>query len=325
MKERKYLISNEGKFFKANLHSHTTVSDGNLTPEESKEAYKNAGYSIVAYTDHRKYVNHTELNSEDFLAIAGYEIDINEKGKDWEDTKVYHINLYDTNPNENKEEKEKSYLPDQDYYNCNKLNDYLSKMKKLGFIACYNHPFWSLQDYNDIKVLNSENIWAMEIYNHGCEHDGLYGYNPQTYDEMLRLNKKWFCVATDDNHNSVPFDNPLCDSFGGFTMIKAKELTYPEIMNSLISGNFYSSMGPEIKELYIENNKLYIKTSPVEKIFVILKGRNCYKKLANKGEHITEAVFELTGKEGYFRVDIRDEKGLHANSNAYFIEDILNK
>ena len=323
MKERKYLISNEGKFFKANLHSHTTVSDGALSPEESKKLYKDAGYSIVAYTDHRKYVNHIELNDDNFLAIAGYEIDINESGKNWENTKVYHLNLYDTNPNENTEEKQKSYLPPQDYYDIKSINKYLKEMKELGFIICYNHPFWSLQDYTDIKDLDSENIWAMEIYNYGCELDGLYGYNPQTYDEMLRLNKKWFCVATDDNHNSFPTESSLCDSFGGFTMIKANELSYSAIIDSLINGNFYSSMGPEIKELYIEENKLHIKTSPVEKIFVILKGRNCYKKLANKGETITEAVFELNGKEEYFRIDIKDEKGLHANSNAYFIKDIL--
>ncbi len=63
----------------------------------------------------------------------------------------------------------------------------------------------------------------MEIYNYGCEHDGLYGYNPQSYDEMLRLGNRLFCVSTDDNHNSYPFGDPLCDSFGGFTMIKAEK------------------------------------------------------------------------------------------------------
>lgn len=45
----------------------------------------------------------------------------------------------------------------------------------------------------------------MEIYNHGCEHDGLYGYAPLAYDEMLRIS----CIATDDNHNAYPPENPL--------------------------------------------------------------------------------------------------------------------
>lgn len=162
----------------------------------------------------------------------------------------------------------------------------------------------------------------MEIYNHGCEHDGLYGYNPQSYDEMLRLNNKMYCVSTDDNHNHEPFDSPLCDSFGGFTMIKAPSLTYNNIIKSILDGNFYSSMGPLIEEMYIENDTLYVKTSPVEKIFVITKGRHCHKKLAKKGETITEAAFKLDGNEGFIRLSIRDNNGLYASSNGYFLEDL---
>ena len=49
---KKYLLPESGNFYKANLHCHTTLSDGRLTPEEIKELYKSQGYSIVAYTDH---------------------------------------------------------------------------------------------------------------------------------------------------------------------------------------------------------------------------------------------------------------------------------
>ena len=44
----KYLLPKEGKFYKANLHCHTTLSDGKLTPEQVKEEYMKRGYSIVA-------------------------------------------------------------------------------------------------------------------------------------------------------------------------------------------------------------------------------------------------------------------------------------
>ena len=37
---KKYLIKEEGNFYKANLHMHTTVSDGKMTPLEVKEKYK---------------------------------------------------------------------------------------------------------------------------------------------------------------------------------------------------------------------------------------------------------------------------------------------
>ena len=33
-------FKNNGNWYKGNLHSHTTVSDGKMTPEQSVEVYK---------------------------------------------------------------------------------------------------------------------------------------------------------------------------------------------------------------------------------------------------------------------------------------------
>ena len=60
--------------YKANLHMHTTVSDGILTPEETKRIYLAHGYSIVAFTDHDRIVPHTELRDASFLPITACEI-----------------------------------------------------------------------------------------------------------------------------------------------------------------------------------------------------------------------------------------------------------
>ena len=48
----KVFISKDKKQFKANMHCHSTISDGKLTPEELKAAYKAQGYSVLAITDH---------------------------------------------------------------------------------------------------------------------------------------------------------------------------------------------------------------------------------------------------------------------------------
>ena len=76
----------EAGYYKANLHCHTTLSDGEFTPERIKAAYQEQGYSIVAFTDHRRYENHTQLNDEGFLALAALEVDLTEEpapGRDW--------------------------------------------------------------------------------------------------------------------------------------------------------------------------------------------------------------------------------------------------
>ncbi len=318
MAERIYLLPEEGTVYKANLHCHTTYSDGRLTPEEIRTAYQEQGYQIVAFTDHRHYQWHRDLCSNDFLALAALEVDINEHFRvpgDFSRVKTYHINLYDTMPERFTEEKQKDLQPERRYHDTDYINEYIREMKKYGFFACYNHPYWSLQNYDDYK--NLRGFWGMEIYNYGCEHDGLYGFNPQSYDEMLRQGNRLFCVATDDNHNRMPFGDPLCDSFGGFTMVKAERLTYEAVMAALLRGDFYSSMGPEIYGMSVKDGLLEIETSPVEKIYVMTSGRDCYKKVAAPGQTITGALFELKGTEEYIRIQIRDGQGRYACSNAF--------
>ena len=39
---RKYLFGEKGNFYKANLHCHSTVSDGALTPEELNKLIEEA-------------------------------------------------------------------------------------------------------------------------------------------------------------------------------------------------------------------------------------------------------------------------------------------
>lgn len=40
---KQYLLPSKGRFYKANLHCHTVLSDGHLTAEEVKRAYMERG------------------------------------------------------------------------------------------------------------------------------------------------------------------------------------------------------------------------------------------------------------------------------------------
>ena len=72
---KKYLLPETGKFYKANLHCHTSMSDAKYTPEEVKQEYMEKGYSIVGYTDHNVLVDRSHLSDENFLALNGFEMD----------------------------------------------------------------------------------------------------------------------------------------------------------------------------------------------------------------------------------------------------------
>ncbi len=329
----KHLLPQGVNWYKANLHCHTVLSDGKHTAREIKELYQARGYSVIAFTDHRIYANHAELNDENFLAIAAMETDLNEFGNhqwSFDRIRTYHINWFDTDPNLYKEEKAHLTQPEKRYHDIESLNGYVEKMAGLGFLACYNHPYWSLQNYEDYKDLRG--FWGMEIYNHGCELDGLYGYHPQAYDEMLRSGQRLFAVATDDNHNSCPPEDALCDSFGGAVMIGARELTCPAVMEALKNGHFYSTIspdgrseGPRIEEITLEDGRLSVRCTPADKIYIKTMGRSCHRAAAAPGTTISQAQFTLTGKEGYIRVAVQDAHGRHADSNAYFLDELLSR
>ena len=50
----KALFKQDGNWYKGNLHMHTTLSDGKITPEEACDIYCGKGYDFIAMTDHRK-------------------------------------------------------------------------------------------------------------------------------------------------------------------------------------------------------------------------------------------------------------------------------
>ena len=229
----KYLFKNDRNIYKANLHCHTTVSDGAWTPEQTKEMYKAKGYGVVAFTDHDILINHSYLNDDEFLALNACEVELiqslphkpYEKRVTWTN-KVYHFNLYSINPNITQTPQ----LMSMDYDDIDAINKYIKDRTEEGFLVCYNHPFWSLQTYEDYSRLKG--CFAMEIYNRcGEVTDGYYGYNTQVYDEMLRCQNKIYCMSTDDNHSCD-------DAFGGFVMINSSSLKYEDIREALNEAEF---------------------------------------------------------------------------------------
>ncbi|MDP4132943.1 MAG: PHP domain-containing protein [Bacillota bacterium] len=346
---RKYLLPEEGTFYKANLHSHSCLSDGKFTPEQMKEEYKKRGYSVLATTDHDALHCNYHLTEDNFLIITGYEISIRSDDDPTPHAyrKVVDLNLFAKDPYNvtqvgynpdsvkwlidrgkmTQEEvdaiKYAGGLRDMHYYVEN-VNKIIKCANENGFLACINHPMWSLANYNDF--VNYEGAFAMEIYNHGCYALSGLTDSSVVFDDLLRAGKKIYCLATDDNHNGLPLNHVNSDSFGGFTMIKAKELSYPEVIRALESGEFYASTGPLIYDLYYENGYAYIKCSPVKDICLTTRGRRGERRAAYGNELITEAAFKIDPElYGYIRFTLMDHEGKRAYTNAYYVDDFLEK
>lgn len=330
------LLPAGGRFYKANLHCHSTISDGTLSPEALKKAYQAQGYSILSITDHEYLQYHNELNDPEFLTIAGYEMQLkSQPTADFPFPRVCHLNLYAKSP---EGAVQVCYCPDRmpkkmkDWpvrytgpvypaeYSVECVNHIIREANANGFLVCYNHPHWSMEDLTIFSQY--EGMFAMEIYNNDCVCIGIPEWNLQSWEWMLRRHKRIFCVAGDDNHNKRPFTDPLCDSFGGWIMVKAPSLTYADVITALERGDFYASTGPEIYSLYLEDGLLHVTCSPASDIVMATFGRKYGHVRAAAGQTISEATFPIPAGCLYIRVEVRDCCGRCAESQAYWLDSI---
>ena len=342
---RKYLLPEKGNFYKANLHSHSTESDGGLTPEQMKKVYMDHGYSIIAYTDHNVFLRHNDLTDENFLALNGYEVDIDDEddprpyfmkktchlcfialSPDTEIQVAWHrskycskgalLNMPRVKFDESLPDYVRNYTPE-----C--INDMIKKAKEGGFYVTYNHPSWSMEQYPDyIKYTGMD---ALEIVNFTSIRNGFDEYNYQAYNDLLLAGNRIAAVYADDNHTQNP-EHPMTDLCGGFVMIKADKLEYTTITDAMKRGDYYASLGPEIKDAYIEDGKLYVKTSPVRQITLNYGYRAKSTKRVHRTDTLEEAVFDIkqdvaAAKDSYFRITLTDGIGLRADSRAYFFDE----
>ena len=336
---KKFILPESGNFYKANLHCHTTVSDGCRTPEEVKEIYKSRGYSIVAYTDHDVMVPHPELCDESFLALNGFEVEIDEAETNkngykkcchicfvaldqnnvtqpcWNERYVWgkartHISEVTKDENE-------QYIR---RYSAEGISDIMKTCRDKGFFVTYNHPTWSLEDYSD--YMNYEGMHAFEMFNGSCIKSGYEEYNHRIYDDMLRSGKRLYCIGADDNHNTAPDDSRYCDSGWAYIVIKADKLEYRTITKALEEGNFYSSEGPEIYDLWFEDGSLHVRCSEADRINCNYNRRSARTVLSENGVPVTEAVFEFEEKHLYARITVIDKQGRRACTNAIFRADM---
>ena len=206
------------------------------------------------------------------------------------------------------------------FYNTETILETMKLYRDAGYFVIHNHPAWSLEQYQDYKPY--VDMHAMEIFNYGSYTCGFDEINAHVYDDMLIDGKRIFCVATDDNHNKL--GRP--DSFGGFTVIKAERLDYKSVMDALFAGHFYASQGPEIKELYVdEDDVFHVLTSPAVRIAITTPTKTCAAAYDNgeTGALVTEASIKLQPYMRYVRVTVTDTSGKNAFSNAYFVDDLL--
>ncbi|MEQ1611105.1 MAG: CehA/McbA family metallohydrolase [Hyphomicrobiaceae bacterium] len=292
-----------GRFWRGNLHTHSTLSDGALSPEAVVDAYKGAGYDFMMLSDH--FIHHfgwpiadtRRFRSNSFTTIIGSEVHApaTSAGELWH---IVAAGLpFDFEP----------AAPDE-------TGPALARRAAAaGAFIGIAHPAWSQLTIEDGRAIDVAH--AVEIYNHGCAIECDRGDGWYLLDQMLSEGRRLTAFATDDAHFKTP------DHFGGWVNVKSQSLEPEALLDALKAGHYYSSQGPQIHELTIKYDELSITCSPVDTIVVVCGHSRSVQRV---GRAITSATLDLSRLEKgwlltkpshWLRVAVIDQAGRRAWTN----------
>ncbi len=333
---KKHFLPQTGKFYKANLHCHTKASDGAYTPEETKQHYKDRGYSILAFTDHNVMIDNSHLIEPDFVVLNGVEYNINmqpyqaPRGSRCSaefnfiaptpDTKLVCFQekyaLYTKPEYMARVMKDENEEPFERYYYPECANEMMRIAREAGYFVSYNHPICSQENY--LAYSKYKGMHAMEILNSGAHYHHNLGYAPGVYDDICKTGNIIYCVATDDAHSEL-------GAYGGYVMLKADKLDYTTVIDALKAGNFYSSSGAVINDIWYEDGYMHISCENAKAIY-INTGTTFGGASHAKGDEVLDgASFKLHPLMKYVRFTVVDKDRNYAWSNAYPINEFLDE
>lgn len=298
-------FSSSGQFWRGNLHCHTTESDGKVTPEEACRRYQEAGYDFLVVTDHYRdkfdypITDTSPFRNESFSTLIGTELHTQHpeqatlSGTDWH---ILAVGVpFDFEAPSIKES----------------ISSLTQRCLDTGAFVALAHPH-----YNQLTVdeaMNLPDIHAVEVYNHTSQLAVDRGDGLVMFDELLNRGRKINGIAVDDTHWKIN------DFAGGWVMVKAQSNTPEQLLSALKSGDYYSSQGPEIHDIRIENGALVVESSEARSIVAVGKGNLNSKK---HGDGLIKASLSINKFRGsWCRVVVTDAQGKRAWSNPLWLGD----
>lgn len=288
--EDRFRYDCSGKWFKGNLHMHTTRSDGRLDVAAASGYYAERGYDFIAITDHMMPFVGSEYGGRlPLLVLDGIEI----HGKD-EQGAPYHVVCIGG---------VKGITKDMI------LTQAMKIARAQGGFLIWAHPPWS---GNSVADGLRHHFNGIEVFNYSVEQSIGKGLGAFHWDFALEQQPDMVGFATDDNH----FLDDLPPQVGGWIMVNAAELSSPAIMDAIRKGNYYSSAGPEFKTIRLEQgNRVVTETSPVVYTRLLGPQSACKVRADINKKEVTSAHFRIPDDWAFARLEIEDAGGRKAWSN----------
>jgi len=295
-----------GRFWRGNLHTHSTASDGHLASAAVCAFYRAAGYDWLAITDHflERYdyplTDASGDDTADFVTLRSAELHAGriESGEFWH---LLGIGL------------PADFAPPSVDETGPQL---ASRALAAGSFVAAAHPAWYGATEGEIRSLGP--IHAIEVWNATAADLNDRPDSWYVLDQLLSRGGRYSALATDDAH----FTGGRNDALQAWVWVKAEALTPASLLAALKAGRFYSSTGPEFHSIEIDTaRRMRIDCTPVDRVFVTAGGPQV---VSVQGNELTEAIVDLSGLDGpYCRVTVRDRQGCRAWSNPIWLDDLV--
>ena len=282
------LFSPELPFWKGNLHTHTTRSDGRKTPEEVCALYRQAGYDFLALTDHRLVGGET-FRDGSLLVLSGLEMDYALPHE------LVHIVGVGVDP---------QAMAAYRYGNADPQPD-IDLVRAAGGRYFLCHPAWSLNTQDTMRRLRG--LTGVEIYNtmSGLPWNAARADSSALLDVLFAGGCLLPVTAADDAHF---YTGEQCVSY---LMVQAELCTWPCLRAALDAGRFYATQGPRLNGLSFDGKTLRVLSSPVSR--VTFYSDLCWVAGRTRvGDGLTESEYEVQPGETFVRVELADEAGRRA-------------
>jgi hypothetical protein len=290
-------FSAPGRWFRGNCHTHTLLSDGDASPVRIAQAYRRKGYDFLVLTDHgRVQDNVSGLSDDRFLIINGIELHPPDHAK--RRGGQHHIIGIGV-----------ERAPAREWVKRAAASSVIRWIERMGGIAVFGHPYWT--GYGLDEMREGQRALGVEVFNTRCETVEGLGDSSVHFDQALSAGFRWTAFAVDDTHRRAR------DAFGGWIMVKARELTRHAILDAVRKRHFYATQGPVIRSLSVRNGAAHLACSPARKIVWHAEGPHGLALITKRGERSRArfALRSLVGRSKYLRVEITDARGLKAWSN----------
>lgn len=294
-------------FQRGNIHTHTSLTDGDSPPADVYAWYRDHGYAFVAVTDHNTLTDpagYRELARPGFALISGEEITMTSLGK------PVHVNALCT----------KRTIGGGDFPDAvAALTRAIAEVKAQGGVALVNHPNfeWALT-VDDVAA--SRGAHLLEIWS-GHPHvriegDVLRPSNEAIWDAVLTRGETFAGVAVDDMHHlASAAPDPAARPGRGWVEVFATEASEEAICDGLRRGRLYASNGASLTRIAVGEGALSVSTDATLVEFIGQGG--VLLETARPAAGAGEVTYRLRGGERYVRARVTDAQGKRAWTQAY--------